>query len=134
MTMDELLNYDFSRIADWLLIAGIVAVAVAAMVIMGFIWLQFAHKKHNCFYGYATAIGRHDQSAWVYVNRVAGRLWLVSGIILGLVDAFIMLRCMHSPVEVVTGIGVLLVIIELALIGCCHIIICRISKWKYGNM
>lgn len=132
--MDELLNYEFSRIADWLLIAGIVAVAVAAMIIMGFIWLKFTPTKHNCFYGYKTAIGKKDQCAWAYVNRMAGCLWLVAGVILGFVDAFVMLQCMHSSVEVVTGIGTLLMIIELALIGCCHIIICKISKRRYGTI
>ncbi len=133
MTMEELLNYDYSRIADWLLIAGIVTVAIAAMIIMGFIWFKFASKKYNCFLGYKIAVAKHHPAAWVYVNCMIGRLWLITGFVLGLLDAFVMLRCMHGSVEVVTGTGVLLLFVELALMVCSHFYTKRTAKKKFDS-
>lgn len=74
MSLNELLNYDYSRLAFWFSVAGVVILAAAMMMVLGVVWLKSASKKYRCFYGYKTAVAKSDKEAWIYVNRIAGRL------------------------------------------------------------
>lgn len=131
--MNELLNYDYHRIADWLVTTGIVAMSIAAMIVMGIIWLAVAAKKDKCSIGYKMPIANQTPEAWRYVNRTMGCLWLVSGLVLGALDALIMLRCMHAPIQTVTGTGALLVFIEVAVAVCCHAYVSKNARSKFAN-
>lgn len=130
--MNELLNYDYHRIADWLITTGIVALAITAMIVMGIIWLAVAAKKYKCSIGYRMSSANQTPEAWQYVNRTIGRLWLISGFVLGVLYALVMLRCMHAPIQTVTGTGALLVFIEVAVAVCCHAYVSKKAKSKFS--
>lgn len=75
---------------------------------------------------------KDNNDAWLYVNRKIGGLWLRSGIVLGCVGAFVMLRCIHGYFEEYTAKSLGLLILDLLVLMACHIYV-RISvKKKYG--
>ena len=134
MSWSKILNYDYSKIFHWLITTGIVLFAALIMIVLGFIWLKYASKKYKCFYGYKTAYAKKDNTAWVFVNRTTGRLWVIIGICLFLADAFIMLRCMHGPDEHIAASALVLLLLEGFVMACCHFYIRHISKKKFGDL
>lgn len=132
MSWSKILNYDYSKIYHWLTITGIVLFAALLMVVLGFIWLKYASKKYRCSYGYKTAYAKKDNAAWMFVNRTIGHLWAIVGTCLFLLDAFIMLRCMHGPDEHIVADALVLLLLEGFAIACCHFCIRYISQKKFG--
>lgn len=44
MLMEKILTYDYSKIADWMIKTGVVLLAAAIIIILGFIWLKITAK------------------------------------------------------------------------------------------
>lgn len=70
----------------------------------------------------------------LYVNRMAGRLWLIIGSALFLIDAVVMLPCRQGSHEEVTAIALVLGLAELFLMAGCHYFIKLHSKKKFGPL
>ena len=79
---DKILTYDYSRLAFWFGIAAIVMLVALIMPIMGCIWLKITSRKKNHFLGYKIKMALTENSVWEYTNRIAGKSWLISGLLL----------------------------------------------------
>ena len=129
MSFDKLLNYDYSKIAYWMVFTGIVLAAAFIMILMGIIWSKKVSKRMGCFYGYKIAAAPKNEEAWTFVNRLAGRLWIMTGLILFVLDSIVMLMCMHGYYEQIRSDALVLLLIEvLAGVGCHFIIRRRVKK------
>lgn len=132
MLIEKILTYDYSKIADWLIKTGVVLLAATLIIILGLIWLKIAAQRPGCRFGYRLSMAKGNDEAWTYVNQKIGKLWLRSGIILGCVGAFIMLRCIHGYFEEYTAKCLGLLILDLLVLTACHIYVRISAKKKYG--
>lgn len=132
MSWNDILNYDYSKIAHWIVAAGIVLFASIVMVVLGFVWLKIAPKKYKGLCGYKISLAKTNNDTWIYVNSTIGRFWLVCGIVLFLLDAFVMLKCMHAYNELILVTSLELILLEVALIVTCHFYVKRATKKKFS--
>lgn len=132
MIIEKFITYDYSKIADWLIKTGVVLLAAALIVILGLIWLKVTAKKPGCRFGYRLSMVKDNNDAWLYVNRKIGGLWLRSGIVLGCVGAFVMLRCIHGYFEEYTAKCFGLLLLDVLVLTACHIYVRITAKKKYG--
>lgn len=132
MFFEKLLNYNWSYVADWMIATIIVLTAAFFMIVVGFVWMKRASKKYNCIYGYRTFRAKSSVTVWEYVNRTAGRAWMVIGLILFLLDVFTMFRCMHGYYEQILVNALKLLLLELFCCFFCHFYVKRKEKMKFG--
>ena len=130
---DKILTYDYSRLAFWFGIAAIVMLVALIMPIMGCIWLKITSRKKNHFLGYKIKMALTENSVWEYTNRIAGKSWLISCLLLMLVDLVVMLMCRHGPVEEICAKALFMVLIELCLMVILHFNTRRLVKKKYAR-
>ena len=86
MLIEKILTYDYSKIADWMIKTGVVLLAAAIIIILGFIWLKITAKRPGCRFGYRLSMIKGNGDAWTYANQKIGRLWIRSGFIWGVAE------------------------------------------------
>lgn len=52
-----------------------------AMVGFGIIFIKKAPKKINYIYGYRTPMSMKNKDTWIFAQKYAGKVWIISGII-----------------------------------------------------
>ena len=131
MFWDKVLTYDYAKIADWLVMAGIVLFFAALTAVAGAVMLKVGSKKRNGFYGYKMSAAKINNDAYECIKRKIGQLWLITGIVFVLLGAYIMFGCMHASVEeyMAKGLGLLLAQF-LAIIFCYFYVKLKVKK-KY---
>lgn len=76
MLIEKILTYDYSKIADWMIKTGVVLLAAAIIIILGFIWLKITAKRPVADLDYRLSMIKDNGDAWTYVNQKIGKLWL----------------------------------------------------------
>lgn len=130
---DKILTYDYSRLAFWFGIAAIVMLIALIMPIMGYIWIKITSYSKNHFLGYRMKMALTKNNIWEYANLVAGKSWIISGLLLMLCDCIVLLMCRHGSVEEISAKALSMILIELCLMIILHFNTKRLVKKKFPS-
>lgn len=95
----------------------IVLLIPATMIGFGLLWNKKPPKNINSVYGYRTTWSMKSKKTWDFAHRYSGRIWVYTGIPLGILS--IALMCAYRNYDVNSLGGVVLIITGVQLVGLC---------------
>lgn len=107
----------------------------AVLLVLGLLFLIFAPKEANYYFGYRCAFGMGSVEAWRFTQRLAGIVWSVLGLILTL--AMVSLTRNFADMEISdalwTAVKYLLWEAGLAAVSCLFINTAVMTQFTYGG-
>ncbi|MFZ5353137.1 MAG: SdpI family protein [Bacillota bacterium] len=85
----------------------------ATLVGFGLLWRKHPPKTINFAYGYRTSWSMKSQETWNFAHKYAGKIWLYTGIPLGILSAVVLIIYRNLDLEKLGQFVIILNIIQL---------------------
>jgi uncharacterized membrane protein len=82
------------------------------MIILGRIFRKQAPEKINHLYGYRTSMSMKNRETWEFAHEYFGRIWYISGFVLLVLSAAVMLSVLGQDVGTVGTVGGILCAVQ----------------------
>ena len=82
------------------------------MIVLGTIFIKRPPAKVNKIYGYRTKMSMQNIDTWTFAHHHAGRIWLVTGIIIAILSVVVMALLFNRDKDTVGCIGGIVVLLQ----------------------
>jgi len=82
------------------------------MLFFGWILKNYPPTAINNAYGYRTAMSKKNIDTWIFANKLCGKIWLKTGIVMLPLSIIVMLAFMHSSENTIGIVSIVSLIIQ----------------------